>query len=111
MGLCRTGFSKDEGLYNRRKDELHNLGPTAAVAMLPASHCRRHSEQHHWKGELCAEMAQHFAEIYQTLLTGLEGGTRLRAGRPRDLGSITDRVEGLFPPLKRPKQFYQFIKN
>ena len=111
MGLCRARFSREEGLYNRRKDELHNLGPTAAVALLPASRCRHHSEQHHWKGELRAEVAQRFAEIHHTSLTGSDGGTSLRAGRPRGLGSITDRVKGLFPPLKRPKQFYQLIKN
>jgi hypothetical protein len=71
VGLCRTRFYTEEGLYNRRKDELHNLGPTAAVAMLPASHCRNHSEQYHWKGELQAVMAKRFAEIHQTSLTGI----------------------------------------
>lgn len=73
VGLCRTRFSREEGLYNWRKNELHNLGPTTAVALLPASRCRHHSEQHHWKGELRAEMAQRFAEIHHTSLTGLEG--------------------------------------
>ena len=73
VGLRRTRFSTGEGHYNRRKDELRNFGPTAAVAMLPASRCRHHSEQHHWKGESRAEMTTTLRWDSPDFINGVRG--------------------------------------
>jgi hypothetical protein len=88
VGLCRTRFYAEECLYDRRKDELQHLGPTRAAALLPTSHSIRHSEQHHWKGELWVVRAQRFAEIHQTSLKlGLQG---LMGGGGGELPTLTE---------------------
>jgi hypothetical protein len=94
VGVCRTWLYAEEGLQSRRKDELQDVGSTAAVAVFPASNRRDSRQQHHRRGELLSVMARRFTEM------GLEGGVRLRAGRPMGLGSITESNKRYFRSSK-----------